>query len=47
MHTKRDICDITVDPDILAGKTISEPCCLLQGRWVDGGTIAPPMDDTN
>ena len=33
--------------DILAGKTISEPCCLLQGRWVDGGTIAPPMDDTN
>lgn len=32
---------------ILTNKPIAERCCLLEGQWVDGGTIAPPMEDTN
>ena len=33
--------------DILAQKPIVERCCLLEGQWVDGGTIAPPLEDSN
>ena len=31
--------------DILAQKPIAERCCLLEGNWVDGGTIAPPPEE--
>ncbi len=33
--------------DILAHKPIAERCCLLEGRWVDGGTIAPQPEDVD
>ena len=39
-------CAVKVIGDILGGKTPESRCFLLEGEWVEGNTMAPPMKNT-